>query len=105
MAAGMFRSVIFDLESVPDLEAGRAFLGMPQANDMAIREALAQRYARPNQHSADVFIRLPMQKLVCLGALYIERNEPNGAWRLTGIGAGHVGQRTERDLISGFAES
>jgi len=66
--------IVWDLETVPDLEAaGRAFdmVGAPASE---IRAALG-----------DGFPKHPFHKIVCIGALIASRS-PEG-WRLDALGA------------------
>jgi len=102
----MFRCVVFDLETIPNLEAARALLGAaPTVSDVEIRQALSVRYARANQVPAEAFIKLPMHQIVCIGALYAEREEVGATWKVTGSGSGCVDQRSERDLVATFMDS
>jgi hypothetical protein len=49
-------------------------------------------------------VKTPLQKIVCVGAIYAEREE-RGAWTVTRSGVVHVGQRSERELVQSFIES
>jgi len=48
------------------------------------------------------FPKHPLHKIVCIGALVASR-QPEG-WRIDALGASHVGERTEGELISAFVE-
>jgi 3'-5' exonuclease len=102
----MQRICVFDLETVPDLEAGRALLGLGKdASDAEVRHAMGVRYAKVDQDPADAFVKVPMHKIVCIGALCAERLDRSMPWTVTRCGAGHIGQRSERELVSGFIDS
>jgi predicted PolB exonuclease-like 3'-5' exonuclease len=98
------RAVIFDLETVPDLITGRELLkadsGIP---DEQVRRMLGERYARPGEDPNNAFVKVPLQKIVCIGAIYVERDE--GPWTVVRSGVGHIGIRSERELVSGFVDS
>ena len=98
----MSHYVVFDLETVPDLGVARRLLGLDATvADEAVRTAIAERYVRPGQEPADVFLKTPFHRIVCLGALYAERLA-NGPFVVRSIGARHVGERTEAQLLGGF---
>jgi predicted PolB exonuclease-like 3'-5' exonuclease len=99
------RVVVFDLETVPDLTAGRELIqAAPGADDKQVRQALGQRYARAGEDPSLAFVKVPLQKIVCIGAIYAER-EDRGPWTVTRSGVVHVGQRPERELVQSFIES
>ena len=58
----MDRVVVFDIETVPDLAAGRALLGEAAAglDEAALRLRLGQRYAREGQDPATAFLKPPL---------------------------------------------
>jgi predicted PolB exonuclease-like 3'-5' exonuclease len=102
----MYRCVVFDLESIPNLEAGRTLLGLgPGVSDVQVREALSARYARANQLLSEVFIKVTMHQIVCIGALYAERDNKNSYWKVTASGTGDISQRSERELVATFVDS
>lgn len=83
-------TIVFDLETVPCTETlarlhSREFL----TDDEAV-EALG-----------DKFPKLPLHKVAVLAALVAERVD--GVWRVKSLGAPHIGERPEIDLISAFA--
>jgi predicted PolB exonuclease-like 3'-5' exonuclease len=82
---------VWDLETVPDLEAAARVAGLVGAPDAEIRENLG-----------DKFPKLPLHKIVCIGAVVAQRTD--GVWRVEAIGAPHVGERPERELIIAFVE-
>src|SRR5688572_16921289 len=99
------RAVIFDLETVPDLGAGRALLKAgTTATDIQVRRLLGERYARSDEDPNNAFIKVPLHRIVCIGAIYAERTN-DGPWVIIRSGVGHVGVRSERELVDGFVES
>jgi predicted PolB exonuclease-like 3'-5' exonuclease len=83
--------IAWDLETVPDLAAAARMLDLGNAADADVREALGPGFPKH-----------PLHKIVCIGALVASR-QPEG-WRVDALGAPHVGERTEAELISAFAE-
>lgn len=83
--------IVWDLETVPDLAAAARMLDMEGAGDEEVRSALGRGFPKH-----------PLHKIVCIGALVAER-QPAG-WHLRALGAPHIGQRTEPELISAFID-
>jgi 3'-5' exonuclease len=83
--------IVWDLETVPDLAAAARMLGMTGMADAAVREAMGDGFPKP-----------PLHKIVCIGALVASR-QPEG-WRVDALGAPHIGERTEAELITSFVE-
>jgi 3'-5' exonuclease len=83
--------IAWDLETVPDLEAARRMLGLGNATDAEVREAMG-----------DGFPKHPLHKIACIGALVASR-QPEG-WRLDALGAPHIEERPEAKLIADFVE-
>lgn len=81
--------MVWDLETIPDLE------GYARANDLVSRSPDEIRAAM-----GDEFPKLIYHSIVCIGALVASRT-PNG-YEVQVVGAPHVGQRTERELIESF---
>jgi 3'-5' exonuclease len=79
--------IVWDLETVPDLR------GFGAANNLVgkteIREAIGDKFPKHLYHS-----------IVCIGAL-VARQEGDH-WVVDALGAPHVGERTEKQLISAF---
>ena len=99
------RAVIFDLETVPDLTAAREILKAASVvTDGEVRRLLGERYARPGEDPSTAFVRIPLQRIVCIGAIYLERTD-EGAWTVVRSGVGHTGARSERELVAGFLDS
>jgi predicted PolB exonuclease-like 3'-5' exonuclease len=81
----------WDLETVPDLRAAARMLSIEHATDEEVRTALGTGFPRH-----------PLHQIVCIGALVAER-QPEG-WEVRQLGAPHVGQRSEAELIRSFIE-
>jgi 3'-5' exonuclease len=100
------RIVVFDIETVPDLGAGRLMLGLEDGTpDSEVRELLGKRYAKDGQAAADAFIKVPLHRIVCLGAIYAERESRSAPWTITRSGVVHLGIRDERQIVGGFIDS
>lgn len=99
-------AVVFDLETVPDLAAARLLLGaeadLPESE---VRRLLGDKYRRDGQDAKDAFIKLVLHRIVCIGALYVERIDSNSFWQIARSGVVHIGQRSERDIVSAFIGS
>jgi 3'-5' exonuclease len=83
--------IVWDLETVPDLPAAARMLDMSNAAEADVRQALGEGFPKH-----------PLHKIVCIGALVASR-QPEG-WRMEALGAPHVGERPEAELIKAFAE-
>ena len=82
--------LVWDLETVPDLAAVSRING----RDMSDAEA--------EEYLGDTFPALPLHKIVCIGALIAQRG-PHG-WVVQSLGAPHIGQRAEPELIAAFVD-
>ena len=83
--------IVWDLETVADLAgfaAANELVGKPEAE---VREAIGDKFPKHIYHS-----------IVCIGALIAHR-EPD-RWAVDAVGAPHVGERSEKALISGFVD-
>ena len=83
--------IVWDLETVPDLAAAARMLDLRNATDADVREAIGPGFPKH-----------PLHKIVCIGALVASR-QPEG-WRVDALGAPHIGERSEAQLISDFIE-
>jgi predicted PolB exonuclease-like 3'-5' exonuclease len=83
--------IVWDIETVPDLRAAARMLDMEHAADEEVRAALG-----------DGFPKHPLHKIVCIGALVAERLM--AGWEVRALGAPHIDQRTEADLIRTFID-
>ena len=101
----MGRIVVFDLETVPDLTVSRRVLGLDDGTgEDEVRRALDERYARSGQSSSRSFVKPPLHRIVCIGALYADQ-EGDGPWKVRSFGARHLGDRSEAALIILFLRS
>jgi predicted PolB exonuclease-like 3'-5' exonuclease len=83
--------VVWDLETVPDLGGFAAANDLVGKSDVEVREAIGDKFPKHIYHS-----------IVCIGALIAHR-EPDH-WAVDAIGAPHVGERTEKQLIVAFCD-
>jgi predicted PolB exonuclease-like 3'-5' exonuclease len=83
--------IVWDLETVPDLRGYAAANGLSASTDDEVREAIGDKFPKHIYHS-----------IVCIGALVAHRD--NGAWVVDALGAPHVGDRTEKQLITAFVD-
>ena len=82
--------IVWDLETVPDLAGFAAANGLAGKTDAEILEALGDKFPKHIYHS-----------IICIGALVAHREQ--GAWVVDALGAPHIGERTEKQLITAFA--
>jgi predicted PolB exonuclease-like 3'-5' exonuclease len=83
--------LVWDIESVPDLERFALANDLVGKPDTEIREKLGDKFPKHIFHS-----------IVCIAALVAHRESSH--WRVDAIGAPHVGERTERALIAAFVD-
>jgi hypothetical protein len=83
--------LVWDIETVPDLRGYAAAYGLDGKTDEEIRGALGDKFPKHIYHS-----------LVCIGALIVHQD--NDHWVVDALGAPHVGERSERELIAAFVE-
>jgi predicted PolB exonuclease-like 3'-5' exonuclease len=81
--------IVWDLETVPDLQGFAVANDLVGKTDEEIREAIADKFPKHIYHS-----------IVCIGALVAHKERDY--WAVDVIGAPHVGERTEKQLISAF---
>jgi len=81
--------IVWDLETVPDLGGFAAANDLVGKSDVEVREAIGDKFPKHIYHS-----------IVCIGAL-IAHWEPDH-WAVDAVGAPHVGERTEKELITAF---
>jgi 3'-5' exonuclease len=79
--------IVWDLETVPDLRGFAAANGLVGKTDEEVREAIGDKFPKHIYHS-----------IVCIGALVARREDDH--WAVEALGAPHVGERTEKELIS-----
>src|SRR6478735_2523412 len=83
--------IVWDLETVPDLAGFAAANDLVGKSDAEIREAIGDKFPKHIYHS-----------IVCIGALVAHR-EPD-YWTVDALGAPHVGERSEKELIQAFVD-
>ena len=81
--------IVWDLETVPDIAGYAAGNGLIGKSNEEIRESLGNKFPKHIYHS-----------IVCIGAL-VAHKEPDH-WAVDAIGAPHVGERPEKELIASF---
>jgi predicted PolB exonuclease-like 3'-5' exonuclease len=83
--------IVWDLETVPDLRGFAAVHDLVSKSDVEVREALGDKFPKHIYHS-----------IVCIGALIAHWEQDH--WAVDAIGAAHVGERTEKQLIAAFCD-
>jgi 3'-5' exonuclease len=83
--------IVWDLETIPDLRGFAAANGLSGKSDMEILEVIGDKFPKHIYHS-----------IVCIGALVAHREQ--GAWVVDALGAPHIGERSEKQLISAFVD-
>lgn len=83
--------IVWDLETTPDLAAAARLFGLDPADEAAIRDALGAGFPKH-----------PLHRIACIGAL-VARRETEG-WRVAALGAPHVEERPEPELIRSFVD-
>ena len=87
----MAHVLVWDVETVPDLKGFAAANGHDGKTDDQIRAELGERFPKHIYHS-----------IICIGALLAHRE--NEHWIVDALGAPHVGERSERELIAAFVD-
>jgi predicted PolB exonuclease-like 3'-5' exonuclease len=83
--------IVWDLETVPDIAGYAAANGLTGKVDEEIREALGNKFPKHIYNS-----------IVCIGALVAHKERDH--WAVDAIGAPHVGERLEKELIASFVD-
>src|SRR5262245_58951761 len=83
--------IVWDLETVPDLAGFAAANDLVGKSDVEVREPLGTKFPKHIYHS-----------IVCIGALVAHWELDH--WAVDAIGAPHVGERTEKQLIAAFCD-
>jgi 3'-5' exonuclease len=85
------RVLVWDIETIPDIS------GFAAANDLLdktadeVRAAIGDKFPKHIYHS-----------IVCIGALIAHRDDDH--WVVDALGAPHVGERSEKELITAFVD-
>jgi 3'-5' exonuclease len=83
--------IVWDIETVPDLKGFAAANGHDGKSDDEIRAELGEKFPKHIYHS-----------IICIGALIAHRD--NDHWIVDALGAPHVGDRSEKELIAAFVD-
>src|SRR5262245_16101580 len=83
--------VVWDLETIPDLPGFATANNLVGLGEDAVRAALGDKFPKHIYHS-----------IVCIGAVVAHRESQ--CWTVDAIGAPHVGERPERQLIAAFVD-
>ena len=83
--------LVWDIETVPDLAAFAAANGHDGKSDDEIRAELGDKFPKHIYHS-----------IICIGALIAHQQDDH--WVVDALGAPHVGERSERELIAAFVD-
>src|SRR5438445_13601391 len=83
--------IVWDLETVPHIGGFAAANDLVGKSEVEVREAIGDKFPKHIYHS-----------IVCIGALIAHR-EPDH-WAVDAVGAPHVGERTEKQLITAFCD-
>jgi predicted PolB exonuclease-like 3'-5' exonuclease len=81
--------IVWDIETVPDLKGFATAHRLDGKTDDEIREAIGDKFPKHVYHS-----------IICIGALVASDQETH--WKVDALGAPHVGDRTEKELITAF---
>jgi hypothetical protein len=88
----MSNLIVWDLETVPDLKGYAAANGHAGKSDDEVRAELGDKFPKHIYHS-----------IICIGAL-VSHREDGGCWTVDALGAPHVGERPEKELIASFVD-
>jgi predicted PolB exonuclease-like 3'-5' exonuclease len=81
--------IVWDIETIPDLSGFARTNGLDGKSDDEIRETIGDKFPKHVYHS-----------IICIGALVASDQETH--WKVDALGAPHVGDRTEKELITAF---
>jgi predicted PolB exonuclease-like 3'-5' exonuclease len=81
--------IVWDIETVPDLKGFASANGHEGKSDDEVRAAMGDKFPKHIYHS-----------IICIGALVAHQDD--GRWVVDALGAPHVGERSEKELISSF---
>jgi 3'-5' exonuclease len=88
----MSNIIVWDIETVPDLKGFAAANGHVGKSDDEVRAEMGDKFPKHIYHS-----------IICIGAL-VTHWADDGQWTVDALGAPHVGERSEKDLIASFVE-
>ncbi len=84
-------ALVFDLETIPDLEAVSRLHGLPEHDE-----------AKATELAGDKFQKHPLHAIACIGVLISE--QVGDGWVVRSLGAPNIGERSEAELIGGFVD-
>lgn len=87
----MSHIIVWDLETIPDISGFAAANDLFDKDPSEVRQAMGEKFPKHIYH-----------EIVCIGAL-IARQE-NDHWVVEALGAPHVGDRSEEELIAAFVD-
>jgi 3'-5' exonuclease len=83
--------IIWDIETIPDLQGFAAANYLVGKTDAEIREAMGDKFPKHIYHS-----------IACIGALIAHCKD--GGWTIDAVGAPHIGERSEKELVQSFVD-
>ena len=83
--------IIWDIETIPDLQGFAAANYLTGKTDAEIREVMGDKFPKHIYHS-----------IVCIGALVAHREDDK--WAVDAVGAPHIGERSEKELTQAFVD-
>src|SRR5690242_18436729 len=86
--------LVWDIESVPDLKRFAISNDLGEKSDEEVRQEFISRFPKFPKHI--------YHSIICIGALVAHREDTH--WNVVAIGAPHIGDRTEKQLISAFVD-
>jgi predicted PolB exonuclease-like 3'-5' exonuclease len=81
--------IVWDIETVPDLNGFARAHGHEGKSDDDIRAAMGDKFPKHIYHS-----------IICIGGLVAQQE--SAGWVINALGAPHVGERSEKSLIASF---
>jgi predicted PolB exonuclease-like 3'-5' exonuclease len=88
----MSNIIVWDIETVPDLKGLAVANGHVGKSDDEVRAELGDKFPKHIYHA-----------IICIGALVAHRGD-GGHWIVDALGAPHVGERSEKELIASFVD-
>jgi predicted PolB exonuclease-like 3'-5' exonuclease len=83
--------IVWDIETIPDIKGFAVANGLDGKADDEIRAVMGDKFPKHIYHS-----------IICIGALVAHRE--GGRWAVDALGAPHIGERSEKALISSFVD-
>lgn len=83
--------IVWDIETIPDLQGFAAAKYLTGKSDAEIREVMGDKFPKHIYNS-----------IICIGALVAHQD--NGGWVIDALGAPNIGERSEKALISSFVD-